>query len=94
MAAHILMIIIVIFTIPTEPSPSTERDDRAGLVVPSGDVHNNGGYFVDYSYGDLICSPAIDTVADSIFYIATDGGAYISDYLSTYSYGFAEHNLR
>lgn len=59
MAAHILMIIIVIFTIPTEPSPSTERDDRAGLVVPSGDVHNNGGYFVDYSYGDLICSPGI-----------------------------------
>ena len=34
-----------------------------------------------------IRSPAIDTVADSIFYIATDGGAYISDYISTYSYG-------
>ena len=34
-----------------------------------------------------IRSPAIDTVADSIFYIATDGGAYISDYMSTYSYG-------
>lgn len=32
-------------------------------------------------------SPAIDTVADSIFYVATDGGAYISDYISTYSYG-------
>lgn len=32
-------------------------------------------------------SPATDTEADSIFYIATDGGAYISDYISTYSYG-------
>ena len=32
-------------------------------------------------------SPAIDTEADSIFYVATDGGAYISDYISTYSYG-------
>ena len=34
-----------------------------------------------------IRSPAIDTVADSIFYVATNGGAYISDYISTYSYG-------
>ena len=34
-----------------------------------------------------IRSPAIDTEADSIFYVATDGGAYISDYISTYSYG-------
>lgn len=32
-------------------------------------------------------SPATDTEADSIFYVATDGGAYISDYISTYSYG-------
>ena len=32
-------------------------------------------------------SPAIDTEADSIFYVATNGGAYISDYISTYSYG-------
>ena len=34
-----------------------------------------------------IRSPAIDTVADSIFYVSTNGGAYISDYISTYSYG-------
>ena len=38
-------------------------------------------------------SPAIDTVADSIFYVATDGGAYISDYISTYSYGTLRSRL-
>ena len=39
-------------------------------------------------------SPAIDTEADSIFYVATNGGAYISDYISTYSYGHILFALR
>ena len=52
--------------------------------VPVGDIYGSNYHYVYYSYG----SPAIDTEADSIFYVATDGGAYISDYISTYSYGY------
>ena len=35
----------------------------------------------------LYYSPATDTIGDSVFYVETDGGSYISDYLNTYSYG-------
>ena len=55
-------------------------------VTSFGNTDSFGG--LSYSYGHTFTrSPAIDTVADSIFYVATNGGAYISDYISTYSYG-------
>ena len=52
--------------------------DKSGNIPLFSDHEN--------SYG-ILRSPAIDTVADSIFYVDTNGGAYISDYISTYSYG-------
>lgn len=55
--------------------------DKSGNIPLFSDHENSYGH-------TFILSPAIDTEADSIFYIATDGGAYISDYISTYSYGY------
>ena len=54
--------------------------DKSGNIPLFSDHENSYGH-------TFIRSPAIDTEADSIFYVATDGGAYISDYISTYSYG-------
>ena len=80
-------IILEEYLVPTEIcSPGTGGFDAnyAWNVDKSGNIP----LFSDHenSYG-ILRSPAIDTVADSIFYVATNGGAYISDYISTYSYG-------
>ena len=82
------------YLVPTEIcSPGTGGFDAnyAWNVDKSGNIP----LFSDHgnSYGHtFIRSPAIDTVADSIFYVAIDGGAYISDYISTYSYGSPNTN--
>ena len=72
-------------------SPGTNNFGSSIYIRSSGSCANTGYNSTGkYSYGHtfILRSPAIDTEADSIFYIATDGGAYISDYISTYSYGY------
>ena len=70
-------------------SPGTGGFDAnyAWNVDKSGNIPLFSDHENSYGHTFILRSPAIDTVADSIFYVATDGGAYISDYISTYSYG-------
>lgn len=63
--------------------------DDAYCVSDDGIVGNNYQtvHWDSCGWKILYYSPAIDTIGDSVLYIEANGGSYITDYLSTYSYG-------
>lgn len=77
-------------------SPNLMYSSSGAFSVESGGYVDNYNWLIDNSCGWKIIyySSAIDTIGDSVLYIEANGGSYITDYLSTYSYGREGLTLR